>query len=336
MCGLFGFSDYKNHQSTSFLNTLCNSLARESEVRGNHATGISYINNGLVEIKKEAKAANKIDFKLPNNAAAVMGHTRFSTQGSEKNNRNNHPFLGKVNNNYFAFAHNGVIYNDNQLKRDLKLPHTKIETDSYIGVQLLESQKDLSLESHKYMAEQIQGSFTFTTLDKHNNLYITKGSSPISIINFKEIGLFIYASMEKILWSAMMNTGLFGYIKGKLNSGKAEAIEFIELKDGEIMKLSADGSISKCKFTMQEFELYMDWQDFRRPYGGWHHMAMADANEYLNWEAEYLADIIQTAASKGINEEDILMLWETGFDLGELEELIYDPEILKDCLVGAY
>ena len=63
----------------------------------------------------------------------------------------------------------------------LKLPKTKIETDSYIAVQLLESQKQLDEESIKYMAEKVDGSFSFTVLTEHNTLWLIKGDSPLCI-----------------------------------------------------------------------------------------------------------------------------------------------------------
>ena len=86
-----------------------------------------------------------------------MGHTRMTTQGSEKRNYNNHPFLGQAGGQRFALAHNGVLHNDKTLRRSLKLPQTKIQTDSYTAVQLIEKKRTLDLVSLKYMAEQAEG-----------------------------------------------------------------------------------------------------------------------------------------------------------------------------------
>ena len=36
-----------------------------------------------------------------------------------------------------ALAHNGVLYNDKELRREQHLPLTSIETDTYVAVQLL-------------------------------------------------------------------------------------------------------------------------------------------------------------------------------------------------------
>lgn len=84
-------------------------------------------------------------------------------------------FLGRAGFTHFTPAHNGVLCNDHVLQRSLKLPATKIETDGYIAVQLIEKKKALDFAGLKYMAEQVEGSFTFTVLDEYSNLYVVKG-----------------------------------------------------------------------------------------------------------------------------------------------------------------
>ncbi|UKI37527.1 MAG: hypothetical protein L6V93_05185 [Clostridiales bacterium] len=91
---------------------------------------------------KRQKSASYIDFKHPDNAVCVTGHTRHATQGDKKKNYNNHPFSGSCRNIKFALSHNGVIVNDDELKAQYNLPKTRIETDSYIAVQLLEKKKE--------------------------------------------------------------------------------------------------------------------------------------------------------------------------------------------------
>ena len=93
-------------------------------------------------------------------------------------------FRGKCGKTTFALAHNGILCNDRTLRRELKLPLSKIETDSYIAVQLLESKKRFDFESIKYMAEKVEGSFSFSLLDDHDNLYLVKGDSPLAIFHF--------------------------------------------------------------------------------------------------------------------------------------------------------
>lgn len=177
---------------------LTQALANAAEERGTDASGIAYVKSDKVTIYKRPKPAHKIRFNAPNGTRAVMGHTRMTTQGNEKFNFNNHPFYGRADVN-FAFAHNGVLYNDKELRTEKHLPQTQIETDSYVAVQLLEQQGKLDFDSLKNMAELVQGSFCFTALDENNTLYLVKGSNPMCLLHFTELGLYVYASTESIL-----------------------------------------------------------------------------------------------------------------------------------------
>ncbi|MDP4120832.1 MAG: class II glutamine amidotransferase, partial [Bacillota bacterium] len=108
MCGLYGFSHYGDNKIKD-LAELTNSLADKSAIRGTDATGIAFCSNGNVNILKETKSAYRLNFKHSDNICALIGHTRHSTQGSEKKNFNNHPFYGRCFNARFALAHNGVL-----------------------------------------------------------------------------------------------------------------------------------------------------------------------------------------------------------------------------------
>ena len=159
MCAVFGYLDYKRKIENIILKKLIRNLSIAAEVRGTDATGISYVNHGKVVTFKKAKPAHKVKLYFPRNTRAVVGHTRMTTQGSEKYNYNNHPFDGRCGMETFALAHNGVLYNDAEWKAKYHLPKTPIETDSYVAVQLLEQKKQLHAESIKKMAELVNGSF---------------------------------------------------------------------------------------------------------------------------------------------------------------------------------
>ena len=131
MCAVFGFLDYKSKINNTILKKLIQNLSIAAEVRGTDATGISYVNHGKVVTFKKAKPAHKMKLYFPKNTRTVIGHTRMTTQGSEKYNHNNHPFDGRYGTETFALAHNGVLYNDAELKTKYHLPKTQIETDSY-------------------------------------------------------------------------------------------------------------------------------------------------------------------------------------------------------------
>ena len=57
--------------------------------------------------------------------------------------------IGKCKNTKFDLAHNGILFNDKELRKSMHLPKTKIETDSYIAVQLIEKKRYLTGDSIK-------------------------------------------------------------------------------------------------------------------------------------------------------------------------------------------
>ncbi len=305
MCGLFGFLNYSN-KDIKGLSDLTNSLAEHASVRGTDATGISFVSGGIIRIIKEAKAANKIDFQHSDNLKALIGHTRHSTQGSEKRNYNNHPFFGKTKNARFSLAHNGVLYNDDELKKKYKLPKTKVETDSYIAVQLIESQKRICFDSIRYMAEKVEGSFSFSILDDRNNLYLVKGDSPVSILHFPKLKLYVYASTDEILYKALVDSPLFSNLK----NGEYEEVNVAE---GEILKIGYDGKLTKENF---EYSYYSgkNWWDFGFSSYGW-------GRSYS--KNEYIEDLKSIACYQGYSPDDIDKLLGKGFSPEEIEEYIY-------------
>lgn len=323
MCGLFGFLDYKSSLSPQQQSELCNSLALESEIRGNHATGISYCQGKELCIVKKPLPAHKMNFKIPKGVSAVIGHTRYATQGTQKNNINNHPWSGCIHGGLkFAFTHNGVIYNDKELRQTLMLPRTQIETDSFIGVQILEQQNSLSLASLRRMAELIEGSFTFSLLDNRNSIYIVKGGSPLSLLHFRDRGLFVYASTDEILMRALVGSPLFADIKKKLTSNKSTTIEKLELNAGDIIKINAKGEMEQGDFDFKEnISLFKSWHDYHL-YDDldYTYPTVGSAEEF-----NYIEVLKQYASSNGLDPSYVDLLLDYGYDYEEIEELLMDP-----------
>ena len=304
MCCLFGFYNYSG-QSIKNISALTNSLARQATQRGTDAAGIAYVNKDKISINKEGKSASLITFKHPDNSVCVSGHTRHSTQGSHAKNFNNHPFSGKCSNANFALAHNGVLSNDRELRKTHKLPHTRIETDSYIAVQLLEKKKQLNVQNIRFMAEKVNGSFAFSILDSNNELWLVRGDSPLSIVHMPRYKLYVYASTDEILFKSLVDTKLFDEIK-------TGAFEEIKINSGDIFKFSIDGYITKDKFKYEDY--------------GWH--------SRLNWwtygvsdcpcdNDSYIDDLKSVASYQGYSPDMIDELLESGFSPDEIEDYMY-------------
>ena len=192
MCCLFGFYDYGGTLSAKQKNRIISVLAISSEIRGTDATGIAYRTGTKLCIYKRPFPARWMRFRLPAEVKAVMGHTRMTTQGSEMQNCNNHPFYGVADGNAFALAHNGILSNDKLLRLEKKLPASRIETDSFAIVQLLEQAGTIDLDTLRITSELLRGSFTYTVLDDHERLYIVRGNKPFCRKHFPKKGVYLY------------------------------------------------------------------------------------------------------------------------------------------------
>lgn len=309
MCALFGWLDCGGKVSIALLAKLTQALANAAEERGTDAAGISYVRKGKVTVYKRPKPAHKIKFRIPVGTRAVMGHTRLTTQGSEKNNRNNHPFKGHAGIE-FAFAHNGCLYNDTRLRISKQLPETDIETDSYIGVQLIESAGSLDFKSLGSMAEAVNGSFMFTLLDSNNKLYFIKGSNPISILYFKDLKLYVYASTDTILSTALFEVGL--------SDKDAEKRKLIY---GDMLSIDVEGNIEESEFDDKDEYLYTG-----SLLGNWNYRYARKSKE------SELEILYEYAGYFGVSEEKVDMLIEYGYTSLEVEELLYDDDALEKTL----
>lgn len=307
MCALFGWLDYKGIVPYKTLKKLTQALANAAEERGTDASGISYVNDGKVTIFKRPKPAHRVHFDAPDGTKAIMGHTRMTTQGNEKHNFNNHPFPGHADRD-FAFAHNGVLYNDVTLRKEKKLPETHIETDSYVAVQLIEQQGKLDFDSLKSMAEDVSGNFTFTALDEYNSLYIIKGNNPMCLLHFADLGLYVYASTESIMTKALKKTGLNKF-----------DCERIQLTEGDILKIDISGNITLSQFEVKD--------NFGK--NSWVNWYYDSEDDYYTQHEELLLEL---CGYYGVDEDDIILLLDYGYTADEIEDMLCDHSLIHDTV----
>ena len=312
MCCLFGMIDFQQRVSAADKTRILSVLATACEARGTDATGVAYNAGGRLRIYKRPVAAHKLNLRIPAEAKVIMGHTRMTTQGAAKKHYNNHPFRGYLSKGQFALAHNGVLYNDFTLRRELALPKTKIETDSYIAVQLIEQKKALDTDSLRYMAEQVRGSFTFTVLDDRDRLYIVKGSNPLCLYYFPEQDIYLYASTKEILEKGLQAAGLW-----KLPH------ERMLIEDGEILCIAPDGTASRAVFTMQE-------EYFNR----YHPHYYATGTAKRTRQNSYRDQLLDFGRQMGISYQELTWLELMDVDDDELELALFDDDFRREVLIS--
>lgn len=302
MCCLFGIYDYGHSLTTAQKKRLVSALAVASEDRGKDATGIAYNHNGHLTIYKRPYPAHLMRFRLPDDATCIMGHTRMTTQGDGRHNYNNHPFEGTAG-IPFALAHNGVLYNDLTLRKDKNLPRTRIETDSYVAVQLLAQQDELSFRSIRSAVEPLRGTLTLSVLDGRDNLYIIKGNNPLTLYHFTRMGLYVYASTEQILKKGL-----------KKGMPRIEQPLEVMIREGDILRIDRQG-----QYTVERFDTHNLWDGtahFSWPYWG----VYTGQNEYIN-------DLKSVASAYGCTPHDIDVFLSCGLCPEEVEEILCCGEV---------
>lgn len=134
MCGIAGFS--LSERSTINARELGHRLLAEIQWRGSMASGWAYSDTkGNVGYHKDATPGGQLSLKtMPRDAKTAIFHTRLTTHGSEQVNENNHPVISP--NNKLALVHNGVIWNEQDVRADalkgIELP--EVDTSVIAGV----------------------------------------------------------------------------------------------------------------------------------------------------------------------------------------------------------
>ena len=151
------------------------------------------------------------------------------------------------------------------------------------------------------MAEKVQGSFVFTVLDKDDSIWFVRGDNPLSIFCYD--GFLIYASTADILRKVEYRV----HIQHKRT---------IQTKEGDILKIDRYGKESRSTFIPHHsFEHF--WRSF--PYN-------------KKEEAEELELLFEMGKLFGVTPEEVQMLLDYGCDIDEIQDLFYEPELLRRVL----
>lgn len=312
MCAIFGVLDFQGKLTPVQRRTIFQELADAAQVRGIDASGVAYVQNGAVRIQKAPRPACKMRWRIAPEARYLMGHTRMATQGAASKNYNNHPFPGQVGGKAFALAHNGVLCNEEALRRSQRLPVTRIETDSYLAVQLLERSGKLCPEALVQMAEALDGTFTITVLNDANTMYFIRGNNPLTIRFLPDLGCYLYASTGEILDTALDALGLSSLRQSN-----------IPITQGDIMAIDAKGQRTVTRFDDSRLwtpRYFRDW--------GWHSCAASAVGEH----DDHLEMVLEYGTRHGVPERELRLLIDAGYDALDLEEMIHDDQFRENCI----
>ncbi len=154
----------------------------------------------------------------------------------------------------------------------------------------------------------MNGSFSFSLLDHHRNVWLVKGDSPLHILHFPKEKIYVYASTEEILYKALVDTPLFDSLK------KQEYIE-IPIAEGEILKISTDGKTERSVFSYSYYSGKNWWQYGPYSYG---------STLYSNEREDYLSSLKTVATMQGLQPSVVDELLREGFTVEDVEDYLYE------------
>ncbi len=273
---------------------------KKLEYRGYDSVGIATINNGKINILKDAGTIDKVNnrLSLENLQGTIgIGHTRWATHGPPSR-ENAHPHSDCTGN--IIVVHNGIIENYLELKENLlKKGHNfSSETDSEVFAHLMEEElkqknHELSfINAFKRVLAKIEGTYAITLIhsEEPETIFLARKDSPL-VIGIREDTKFAASDIPAFL----------EYTK-----------KVIVLKNGEIATLTPQAVyIEKNGFRIQPKPVIVSWTAASAQKSGYPHFMLKEIHEQpiaLRNTLKIDLNVINKASSKILDAERIIFL----------------------------
>ena len=229
MCGIAGYLDIEQRAGLDRPEIIAN-LLHGIEVRGRHATGYAYHEGGTTNICKADLAATDFVETAPmftdgldSTPRVMLLHTRYATQGSPKNNQNNHPIYSKTTG--LTLIHNGWLTNERQIIREFDL-RKDAEVDSETVLRLIEYFKVVENKrigtAIKLAMRKLEGKFACALMSEKypDRLWLWTSGHPLAGYRDDSTGMFYFASTVSILENALIESGITPDRIGAMKDGR--------------------------------------------------------------------------------------------------------------------
>ena len=201
MCGIVGYIGDRN-ATPIILNGL-----KRLEYRGYDSAGLAVLQNGNIEIRRDAGKLNKLTSLVetqPIEGRLGIGHTRWATHG-EPSARNAHPHLGSTR--QVVVVHNGIVENFLELREELLAEGVEFnsETDTEVIVHLIERflSGGTGLEEATRLAlRQLKGAHgvvVFSALEPDKIVAARIGNAGGVVVGIGEGEMFVASDIPAIL-----------------------------------------------------------------------------------------------------------------------------------------
>ena len=207
MCGIAGYFCYGKKRPQK---RILSNLLKETQSRGEHATGVSFIEDGALRVIKSPQSATEFvdqnedwgalkQKDIPN---YMIMHCRYKTKGDISNNMNNHPIFRDG----LALVHNGSISNDDDLYEEFGFKRdAQVDTEAILAV--LEDNKAAGWETMTDQIKKLQGSFAVAAIDisKPDTMCFFRHNNPIEFGLDVKNEILYFASTTAILNKAVVD-----------------------------------------------------------------------------------------------------------------------------------
>lgn len=251
MCGQFGIlmeDADRFPEQVRRLTHIFTDLMLLSEARGFHATGVGLVNrDGQHCVHKRPVPAHEfaqdpqyhaVLSQLDSRTTLLIGHTRWKTQGTQYDNRNNHPLeTGKA----FGTA-NGHIANAAELFAQLRLPR-RAQVDSEIIFRIADTAAKKGHINTKLLASRLSlcrghMSAVISTWRDPETVVVVKGDRPLEFRYHARRRVLVYASEGGFLDSAL--AGERGWKEVQIPAMSLTVFDCRNLMDYHIQPFSFD------------------------------------------------------------------------------------------------
>ncbi len=296
MCGIIAITTSSNVNVSKMITDGLKKL----EYRGYDSVGIATINNGKIDMLKDAGTIDKVNnrLSLENLQGTIgIGHTRWATHGPPSR-ENAHPHSDCTGN--IIVVHNGIIENYMELKDNLlKKGHNfSSETDTEVIAHLVEEEikqnnQEISIiNAFKRVLTKIEGTYAITMIhsEEPETIFLARKDSPL-VIGIREDTKFAASDIPAFL----------EYTK-----------KVIVLKNGEIATLTPQAVyIEKNGFRIQPKPVIVSWTAQSAQKSGYPHFMLKEIHEQpiaLRNTLKIDPNVISKASNKILDAERIIFL----------------------------
>ncbi len=258
MCGIMGYYCFGDKRPNKDKVTAMFSIL---ETRGRDASGFAFVKGGKLNVFKEAVRSsvlvNKPAWKNLELPRIMIAHTRAKTQGTEKNNKNNHPLFDASG---LCIVHNGMIWNDGEIFANRR---RDAEVDSIAILEVLSKKKNG--DRFKHVFEKLEGSFAFAVIDAKNpdTLTLVKKDNPIQLYYSEYDDILYFCSEREIMQEALQinNSKRRGFSLGEMG------YHFYNMENNHVLTINREGVEDYKSYTPRRRSWYTDDEMLEQYYG---------------------------------------------------------------------